>query len=176
MRYAIGTLVVASAIVGFSHVVLTQGPTPAKATAQGHAASSAAAGKMTLVQEENVKWGAVPPGFPAGAQFAVLDGDPSKPGLFVVAMKMPDGYTVAPHWHPTDEHVEIISGNFRAGMGDAIDDGKMMTFASGSYANLPKQMHHYAKASGPVEIHVFGMGPFAITYVNPKDDPRKSTH
>ena len=61
-------------------------------------------------------------------------------------------------------------------MGDAIDDAKMMTFASGSYANLPKQMHHYAKASGPVEIHVFGMGPFAITYVNPKDDPRKSTH
>jgi hypothetical protein len=34
-------------------------------------------------------------------------------------------------------------------------------------------MNHYVFTTDPVDIQVTGNGPFAITYVNPADDPRK---
>ena len=47
-----------------------------------------------------LKWGPSPPGLPAGAQTAVLSGDPNKAGEpFTISVKMPDGYVVQPHWH-----------------------------------------------------------------------------
>jgi quercetin dioxygenase-like cupin family protein len=120
----------------------------------------------------DIKWGPAPPFFPQGAQFAVLQGDPSKDGVYTVRLKMPAGYFIAPHWHPTDEHVTIISGSFRLGMGDMEDSTKTMTLKSGGFITAGANMHHFARAMEPTEVQVHGMGPFAITYVNPKDDPR----
>ena len=40
---------------------------------------------------KDIKWGPAPPFFPKGAEFAVLSGDPSKDGLYVVRLKMPAG-------------------------------------------------------------------------------------
>jgi hypothetical protein len=37
---------------------------------------------------------------------------------------------------------------------------------------MAANMNHYVFAAAPVEVQVSGMGPFAITYVDPKDDPR----
>lgn len=59
----------------------------------------------------DIKWGDVPPVFPRGAKMAVLYGDPDKPGLFVVRVKMPPGYIVPAHWHSSDEIVSVVSGS-----------------------------------------------------------------
>jgi len=58
---------------------------------------------------------------PAGAQAAVLNGDPSKEGVYTLRLKMPGGYKIAPHSHPTDENVTVISGALGAAMGDKFD-------------------------------------------------------
>lgn len=126
---------------------------------------------MTTPSE--LKWGDPPPVFEKGATFAVVSGDPGKPGIYVVRLKMPAGYKIAPHWHPTDEHVTVISGEFALGMGDKIDQASAKTLPAGSYALLPAQMHHYALAKSDAIVQVHGMGPFALTYVNPADDPSK---
>src|SRR5438876_6550076 len=82
---------------------------------------------------DQVQFGPVPPFVPPGAQLAVLEGDPTAPsGDFTVRLKMPDGYKIPPHWHPKRENVTVISGNFKVGMGDSWDDGKMMIFGPGS--------------------------------------------
>jgi len=66
-----------------------------------------------------VKWGPAPPVVPSGAQAAVLNGDPFKDGAaYTLRLKMPDGYRIGPHWHPTDENVTVLSGTLGAGMGD----------------------------------------------------------
>src|SRR4051812_41620769 len=65
-----------------------------------------------MVDGAQVQWGPAPPVLNKGAQAAVLSGDPSKTGPFVIRLKMPAGYRVAPHWHPTDEHVTVLSGTF----------------------------------------------------------------
>ena len=123
---------------------------------------------------DKISYGPVPAFIPAGAQLAVLEGDPTAAaGDFTVRLKMPDGYRIPPHWHPHRENVTVISGNFKVGMGDTFDESKMMTFGAGSFAYLDPTMHHYAMAKGEVVVQVHGMSPLQFNYVNPADDPSK---
>jgi hypothetical protein len=123
---------------------------------------------------DQIKYGPPPPFVAAGAQLAVLEGNPAaSTGDFTIRLKMPDGYKIAPHWHPQRENVTVISGSFKVGMGDTFDAGKMMTFPAGSFAYLDPDMHHYGMASGPTVVQVHGMSPLQFNYVNPADDPSK---
>jgi hypothetical protein len=121
---------------------------------------------------DQVKWGPAPPFVPAGAQLAVLEGDPmASSGDYTVRLKMPDGYKFALHFHPLRENVTVLSGTLKVGMGDQFDASKMMSFGAGSFAYLDPTMHHYAAASGETVIQIHGMSPLKINYINPADDP-----
>ncbi len=121
-----------------------------------------------------MKYGPPPPFVAPGAQLAVLEGDPTaSSGDFTIRLKMPNGYKIAPHWHPKRENVTVLSGNFKVGMGDKFDEAKMTTFPAGSFAYLDPDMHHYAMASGAVVVQVHGMSPLQFNYVNAADDPSK---
>jgi hypothetical protein len=123
---------------------------------------------------DQIKYGPPPPFVAAGAQLAVLEGDPTaSTGDFTIRLKMPSGYKIAPHWHPKRENVTVISGNFKVGMGDKFDQTKVTTFPAGSFAYLDPDMHHYAMASGPTVVQVHGMSPLQFNYVNAGDDPSK---
>ena len=125
------------------------------------------------MQPEDIKWGPPPPVLAAGAQMAVLAGDPSQSGPVTLRLKLPAGYKIAPHWHPTDERVTVISGLFGLGMGDTLDKKKSKVLKPGGYAVAPAKMHHYAWTKSGAIVQVDLMGPFAITYVNSSDDPSK---
>jgi quercetin dioxygenase-like cupin family protein len=136
-------------------------------------ASGALADDMKMpVNASQLDWAPAPNFVPDGAQIAVLSGDPSKDGLYVVRLKLPAGYKVPAHNHPTTEMVTVISGDFNLGMGDKLDEEKGMRLTAGGYAEAPAKMNHYAWASSPTVVQIHGQGPFAITYVNPADDPR----
>jgi anti-sigma factor ChrR (cupin superfamily) len=122
---------------------------------------------------KDLKWGPAPNVLPPGAKIAVISGDPFKDDLYVVRLKMPAGYKIPAHNHPTAEYVTVISGKFNIGMGDKLDPKKGMMLHAGGFAAAPAQMNHYAWASGPTVVQVHGQGPFAITYVDPADDPSK---
>ncbi|WP_024518600.1 cupin domain-containing protein [Bradyrhizobium sp. Tv2a-2] len=136
-------------------------------------ATGALADDMKMpVNASQVEWGPAPNFVPEGAQIAVLSGDPSKDGLYVVRLKLPAGYKIAAHNHPTTEMVTVISGDFHIGMGDKLDEQKTTLLTAGGYAEAPAKMNHFAWASSPTIVQVHGQGPFAITYVDPADDPR----
>ena len=121
---------------------------------------------------DQVKYGPAPPFLTAGAQLAVLEGDPmAASGDFTVRLKMPDGYRIAPHTHPNRENVTVLSGTIKVGMGDQFDASKMMSFGAGSFAYLDPSMHHYAASSGETVIQIHGMSPLKVNYINPADDP-----
>ncbi|MDB5594901.1 MAG: anti-ECFsigma factor, ChrR [Hyphomicrobiales bacterium] len=122
---------------------------------------------------DQVKWGPAPPVFPKGAEFAVLAGDPGKQDLFVIRLKLPANYKIPAHTHPTDENVTVISGLFNAGMGDKLDMAKGVAFKPGGFAAVPANARHFAWTTEPTIVEVSAMGPFAMTYVDPKDDPSK---
>jgi quercetin dioxygenase-like cupin family protein len=120
-----------------------------------------------------MKWGPVPPIFEKGAFVSVVSGDIEKPGPFVVRLKMPKGYKINPHWHPTDENVTVLAGTFKLGMGETFDEASMKELTVGGFALLPAEMRHYAMAETDAMVQVHGNGPFMLTYVHPEDDPRK---
>jgi hypothetical protein len=136
-----------------------------------------AAGKAqqshTMLTPNDVKWGPAPPSLPAGAQIAVLSGDPTKAGAFTFRLKAPDGYKIMPHWHPTDENVTVLEGTFLMGVGEKFDEAGAHEMPVGSFARMPKETRHYAMAKGETVVQVHAVGPFVINYVNPNDDPRK---
>jgi len=124
---------------------------------------------------DSIPWGPAPPFLRPGAQLAVLEGDPSaSSGDYTVRLKMPDGYRIAPHWHPQRENVTVISGTFKLGMGDVFNKNKIAAFPAGSFAFLDPDMHHYAMACGEVVVQVHGTSPLQFNYVNPQDDPSKN--
>ena len=133
------------------------------------ASAQAPAGHAAAPPE--VQWGPAPAVFPAGAQMAVMQGDPSKPELFTVRLRFPNGYKVAPHTHPTDEHVTVISGTLNVGMGTTVDRSHMLKLSAGGFVTAPAEHPHYAIAEGTTVVQVHAMGPFALTYVNPADTP-----
>src|SRR5246127_3210057 len=121
---------------------------------------------------DTIPWGPPPPVVRPGAQFAVLEGNPmASTGDYTVRLKMPDGYRIAPHWHPKRENVTVIAGTLKVGMGDHFEEGGMMSFPAGSFAYLEPDMHHYVMASGDVVVQIHGMAPVQFNYINPNDDP-----
>jgi hypothetical protein len=125
------------------------------------------------VQARALKWMDGPPGLPSGAKFAVVSGDPGKPGMFTIRAKLPANYAVPPHHHPADERVSVRSGGqLFYGMGDKLDRDHAGTLTKGYHVTMQAGMNHWVFNTEPVEIQVTGMGPFAITYADPKDDPR----
>ncbi|MGE5358125.1 MAG: cupin domain-containing protein [Bacteroidales bacterium] len=126
-----------------------------------------------IITPEEASFGPAPDAFPPGAQLAVLDGDPmGKSGNYTVRLKVPDGYVIPPHYHPADELVTVVDGSFAVGMGEQFSDSALKTLGVGGFAKMPQGMRHFAKANGATVVQVSGPAPFAITYVNPSDDPR----
>ena len=113
-------------------------------------------------------------GVAPGAKMAVLDGDPNKAGSFTVRFKMPAGYKVPPHTHPTTERITGISGNGRVGMGEKFDESAAKDVAPGTFVVLPAGMAHFAYATEESVIQIQSEGPFEIKYINPADDPRST--
>jgi hypothetical protein len=124
---------------------------------------------------DSIAWGPAPAFVQPGAQLAVLEGNPlASTGDYTVRLKMPNGYRIAPHWHPKRENVTVIAGTFKVGMGDNFDDTKMLSFPAGSFAYLDPDMHHYAMASGEVVVQIHGVSPVQFNYINPNDDPSRT--
>jgi quercetin dioxygenase-like cupin family protein len=136
-------------------------------------APSASPSQVTVVTPDKITWKPVPAGLPAGAQIAVLAGDPASDGFFVLRLKMPDGYKIAPHSHPVTENTTVLSGELRFGTGDTFDEGKLQSLPAGSIVSVPANQHHFAMAKGESIIQTQGTGPFKRVYVNAADNPAK---
>lgn len=156
----------------FALAVLAMGLAQSQLRAQNTAAEHANA---VVVPAGTAKFGPAPDILPPGAKLAVLEGDPTKPGTYTMRLWMPNGYTIPPHSHPTDEHVTVVEGTFLVGMGGTLDASKFTSLSVGSFGMLPPDMQHYARAKGTTVIQLHGVGPWSLTYVNRSDDPRKKS-
>ena len=123
-----------------------------------------------VVTAPDLKWSDGP--FP-GTRIAVLEGDPKSPGPLTMRLKLPADYKIPPHWHPADERVTVISGTFNVGRGDQLDSVKGKVLAAGSFMLMPPKTNHFAWVKEETIIQINGIGPWALNFLNPEDDPRK---
>jgi quercetin dioxygenase-like cupin family protein len=125
-----------------------------------------------IFSPDQLKWQDGPKSIPAGAKLALLEGDPTKEGTFVMRLRLPDGYTIPLHTHPKMERVTVISGTFNIVMGEKVDKENARKMPAGSFGYWPPGMKHFVWADGKTVVQLHGIGPWSIHYVNPADDPR----
>lgn len=159
----LAAVVIAACSTGDSSKITAQTPTATvQRTAEG------------MDHNTQINWGPAPPVFPPGAQFALLQGDPSVPGaLFTVRLRFPNGYILPPHRHPTDEQVTVLKGTFMVGLGENFSRDGLQVLKDDGFIIAPAGMAHFATVRGITEVQVHAIGPFQLDYVHPEDDPRK---
>ena len=124
---------------------------------------------------EEIAWKPFP-AFPPEARLAVLIGDPTQPGPYVVRVKLPGGGKLMPHRHPEDRIYTVMSGVFYIGLGDSFDGDKVKAYPPGSVIVLPGDTPHFHWAkSGEYVTQVTAIGPLGLDYLNPADDPRNKS-
>jgi hypothetical protein len=161
--FCVLALTMAFASIAFSQVA--QAP-------QKHEMTESTKAEISLYPTAEIKWKDGPASLPAGAKFAVLEGDPTKEGFFTMRLWLPDGFKIPPHWHTKVEHVTVISGTFNIGMGEKFDQAATKEMPAGTFGFWPADMRHFAWAKGDTVLQLHGTGPWMINYVNPTDDPR----
>jgi anti-sigma factor ChrR (cupin superfamily) len=124
-----------------------------------------------MMTPADLQWADVP-SLPPGAKVAVIEGPLNDTVPFTFRLKFPAAYNVPAHWHPAIEHVTVISGTFHMGTGDKLDTTKTRPLSAGSVAVMQPKTHHFGWTKDETIIQVHGVGPWAIHYVNPADDPR----
>ena len=106
-------------------------------------------------------------------RLAVLVGDPTAAGPYVVRVRLPAGTKFMPHMHKEDRIYTIISGVFYVGRGDTFDPDALQAYAPGSVIVLPRNTHHFHWAkSGDYIAQVSAYGPLSIDYLDHQEDPR----
>ncbi len=111
--------------------------------------------------------------FPPSVRITIIVGQPSKPGPYLIRVKVPGGMKLMPHKHPEDRVYTVISGVFYIGLGDQFDPDKLEAYPPGAVIVLPgnSPQFHLAK-SGDYVTQVAATGPLGIEYVDSNDDPR----
>jgi quercetin dioxygenase-like cupin family protein len=102
-----------------------------------------------------------------GTPIAILDGDPSKPGIYVARIKFPPHVFSRPHWHSTDRHIVVLKGTWYMGVGETFDPSTAIPMPPGSYVKHPAGAPHWDGAKDEeVELQVTGMGPVTTDLVH----------
>lgn len=122
-------------------------------------------------QPDALPWTAGPGSLPAGAQMAVLEGNPKTEGWFTMRVRLPAGTRLAPHWHPNPERVTVLQGKVGIGLGDKASDASLKFFAAGSYYVTPARAHHYAWFPENTTLQITTSGPWELHYLTAGDQP-----
>ena len=124
---------------------------------------------------ENVDWKPFA-AFPSSVRLAVIVGQPSEPGPYLIRVKVPGGVKLMPHRHSEDRIYTVISGVFYIfyiGVGEEFDSDRLEAYPPGAVIVLPGNTSHFHWAkSGEYISQVTAIGPLGFEYVNSKDDPR----
>ena len=127
------------------------------------------------VLPEDVEWKRFP-AFPPSVRLAVVLGEPSGPGQYVIRVKVPAGVRLMPHRHPEDRVYTVMSGVFYIGLGEEFDGDSVKAYPPGSVIVLPGDTAHFHWAkSGEYVTQVTAIGPLGLEYLDPDDDPREQS-
>lgn len=140
-------------------------------TPRAEAGDHYAASAMLATRSAELKWGDL--GLVPGVQIAVLSGDPSKAGHYVLRLKFPPNTRMPAHWHPQPEYATILSGTLMLGMGTEERVDQLQAYPPGSFLVVPPQMAHYGVSTDEVVFELSGPGPYEVVFANDADDPRK---
>ena len=112
---------------------------------------------------DNIDWKQTSP----GSQQAVLAGDPSKPGVYVVMNKWLPNNMSRPHFHPNDRFITVLKGTWWMGTGTTFDPAGTTPVPAGTFVtHFGKQIHYDGAKDEEVVLLITGEGPATSTRVD----------
>jgi uncharacterized RmlC-like cupin family protein len=142
------------------------------------AALTAQSGEQRVTPAE-VKWppaaaGSVGTSGVSGTQTVILKGDPGKPGLYSMLLRVGPNTKIEAHAHADDRVATVISGTWYFGYGNRFNEATLKALPAGSFYTEPPNTNHFAMTRGEgVVIQITGSGPSGTTYVDPATDPAR---
>ena len=138
----------------------------AKGAAAPGAAAAGGTAPTAIVDPDQASFTTPPDslGFPKGVAMAVVSGDPAKPGLFSILLKLPPDQMLAPHWLAVDVDSVVLRGSYQLGTGDSFDASKLQTVNPGQMVHIPAQAHQFGQAKGATVLLLYGEGPLAVNW------------
>jgi quercetin dioxygenase-like cupin family protein len=109
----------------------------------------------------------------AGIHTTVLQGDPSKRGIYTIRLSIPANMTIAAHTHRDNRAAVVMSGTWYFGYGSKNEAARTKPLKAGSFYTEPAGVAHFAITKAePVVVYITGFGPTDTVYVVAKNDPR----
>jgi quercetin dioxygenase-like cupin family protein len=142
------------------------------------AALVAQSGEQRVTPAE-VKWpapaaGGVGTSGVSGTQTVMLKGDPAKPGLYSMLLRVGPNTRIEAHSHIDDRVATVISGTWYFGYGNTFNEAALKRLPAGSFYTEPPDTNHFAMTREEgVVIQITGTGPSGTTYVDPANDPAR---
>lgn len=116
---------------------------------------------------DQIPWGPVTRN---GNQQAVLLGDPSRPGPYIVMIRWLPNSMSRPHFHPNDRFITVISGTWWVGSGTRFDPNATVPMPAGAFVtHFGRGIHYDGAKDEPCVILIMGEGPGTST---PAEAPR----
>jgi esterase len=110
----------------------------------------------------------------SGTQTVVLKGDPTKPGMYTLLLRVGPNTKIDAHAHPDDRVATVVSGTWYFGYGKEFNDAALKRLPAGSFYTEPPNTNHFAMTRDEgVVIQITGNGPSGTTYVDPAKDPAR---
>ncbi|MBI2186966.1 MAG: cupin domain-containing protein [Acidobacteria bacterium] len=134
-------------------------------------------GRMTMRPEE-VPWPAAQAGGAGtsgagGIETVVVKGDPTRPGLYTLMLRVAPNVRIQAHSHRDDRIATVVKGTWYFGYGETFNEAALQALGPGSLYAEPPNVPHFAMTKEQVVLQITGVGPTATTYVDPKNDPTK---
>lgn len=100
----------------------------------------------------------------AASDTATIQGDPSKPGIYIQLIKWHPGHMSRPHYHSTDRYITVLSGTWWIGTGTKYDPASTYPVPAGTYVVDHAMGIHYDGAKDTeCVLEIVGMGPVTTT-------------
>jgi uncharacterized RmlC-like cupin family protein len=109
----------------------------------------------------------------SGIQTIVLEGDPTRPGLYTLRLKAAPGMRIHAHSHRDNRSAIVVSGTWYFGYGKQFDEKALQALPPGSFYTEPGGVDHFAMTKEEVVIQITGFGPSSTTYVDAANDPAR---
>jgi quercetin dioxygenase-like cupin family protein len=128
-------------------------------------AVTASSSGEVIKRPDQLEWKAQP--FSAYPETAILFGDPTKPGLYVIRGRMPAGFKLMPHVHSDEwRTAAILSGTLYFALGAKWDETELKAYPAGTFFAEPSGTPHFGWVKdNEVIIQITGMGPTSTTMI-----------
>lgn len=122
---------------------------------------------VRIITPADIQWAAIP-GYPPGYARMMLEGKTDDGGSHTYRVRLPAGFKIEPHTHPSDEHVTVLQGTWGLGLGESFDASRVKAIPAGSFVIIPAGTPHFLSIDTETIVQVQGIGRIGMTYVNAK--------